>query len=58
MISKDFNYSGRFIMSKKIFGLGCILEFNPSFGMIEINWVLKIDLLFIHFWIECLKHRR
>ena len=58
MITKDFNYSGRFITSKKIFGLGCILEFNPPYGMIEINWILKIDLLFIRFWIESLKDRR
>jgi hypothetical protein len=55
MIAKDFNYVGRLITSRKIFGLGCLLEFNPPYAMIKINWILKIDLLFIRFWIESLK---
>jgi hypothetical protein len=55
---KDFNYSGRLIFSKTILGFGFILEFNPPFGGIEINWILKIDLIWIRFWIESLKRRR
>ena len=55
---KDFNYKGRFIISKTILGFGFILEFKPPFACIEVNWILKIDLLYLRFWIESVKENR
>lgn len=49
---KDFILSGRLIFSKRPMGLGILLEFNPPFLAFEVFWVLKIDLIFIRFWIE------
>lgn len=51
-MSKDFRFEGRFIFSKKPMGFGVILELNPPYLSFPVFWVLKVDLLFIRFWIE------
>lgn len=54
---KDFELKGRFIFSKRIFGLGFHFELKPPYAMFEINWALKIDLIWIRFWIESIKKK-
>jgi len=51
-MSKDFRLEGRICFSKRPFGLGIILELNPPYGRFEVFWVLKVDLIFIRFWVE------
>lgn len=49
---KDFKLRDRFILSKRVFGLGFIFELKPVCTTVEVNWLLKIDLIWIRFWIE------
>lgn len=52
---KDFDFRARFCFSKRIFGFGFYVEINPVCSTVQINWVLKIDLIWIRFWIESIK---
>lgn len=52
---KDFELKGRFIFSKKMFGLGILLEFDPVSSVCKSNWLLRADFFWFRFWIESIK---
>ena len=55
---RDFYYDGRIIISKRPFGIGIMLEFNPPFTVREKRWTFAVDLIFIRLWIHSYKTER